>query len=149
MSDVLLEGVGVGLSPVSGRSTVDAVLDQLQAQVSGGSWPVGERIPAETDLAAQLGVSRPAVREAIRIGDLEIRYLTEGVGGCRMGCFEMHVAPNGLVPPPHSHPDHEELVYVLEGTLRYRVGESIRDLGPGDSDGNALRRGALVLQSWC
>jgi uncharacterized cupin superfamily protein len=69
----------------------------------------------------------------IRIGDLEIRYLTEGVGGCRMGCFEMHVAPNGLVPPPHSHPDHEELVYVLEGTLRYRVGESIRDLGPGDS----------------
>ncbi|WP_207944969.1 FadR/GntR family transcriptional regulator [Actinomadura rubrisoli] len=53
------------------------MLDQLQAQVSGGSWPVGERIPAELDLAAQLGVSRPAVREAIRalshVGVLEVR----------------------------------------------------------------------------
>ncbi len=67
----------MGLSPVSSGSTVDAVLEQLQAQVSAGSWPVGERIPAETDLAAQLGVSRPAVREAIRalshVGVLEVR----------------------------------------------------------------------------
>jgi uncharacterized cupin superfamily protein len=75
----------------------------------------------------------PATDEVIRIGDMQIRYLNEATGGCRMGCFEMGVAPNGLVPPPHSHPDHEELVYVLEGTLRYRVGESTRDLGPGDS----------------
>jgi uncharacterized cupin superfamily protein len=75
----------------------------------------------------------PAADEVIRIGDLQIRYLNEAIGGCRMGCFEMHVAPNGLVPPPHRHPDNEELIYVLEGMLRYRVGESTRDLGPGDS----------------
>ncbi|TYB41022.1 FadR family transcriptional regulator [Actinomadura chibensis] len=60
-----------------GGSTVDAVLDQLQAQVSGGSWTVGTRIPAETELAARLGVSRPCVREAIRalthVGVLEVR----------------------------------------------------------------------------
>jgi mannose-6-phosphate isomerase-like protein (cupin superfamily) len=74
-----------------------------------------------------------AADEVIRIGDLEIRYLSEAAGGCRMGCFEMRVAPNGSTPPPHSHPGHEELVYVLEGTLRYRVGENTRDLGPGDS----------------
>jgi quercetin dioxygenase-like cupin family protein len=71
--------------------------------------------------------------EVIRIGDMEIHYLSEATSGCRIGCFEMRVAPNGLIPPPHSHPDHEELVYVLEGTLRYRVGETTRDLGPGDS----------------
>ncbi|WP_199487603.1 FadR/GntR family transcriptional regulator [Actinomadura spongiicola] len=67
----------MGLSPVPGGSTVDAVLDQLQAQVSDGTWPVGTRIPAETELAARLGVSRPAVREAIRalthVGVLEVR----------------------------------------------------------------------------
>lgn len=74
-----------------------------------------------------------AADEVIRIGDMEIRYLSEAKGGCRMGCFEMRVAPSGSIPPPHSHPDHEELVYVLEGTLRYRVGETTRDLGPGDS----------------
>lgn len=65
------------LSRIAGGSTVDAVLDQLQAQVSGGSWPVGERIPAELELASRLGVSRPAVREAIRamahVGVLEVR----------------------------------------------------------------------------
>ncbi|MFV2172149.1 FadR/GntR family transcriptional regulator [Actinomadura sp. LOL_016] len=67
----------MALSPVPGGSTVDAVLNQLQAEVSGGAWPIGGRIPAETDLAAQLGVSRPAVREAIRalshVGVLEVR----------------------------------------------------------------------------
>ncbi|MQY04410.1 FadR/GntR family transcriptional regulator [Actinomadura macrotermitis] len=67
----------MSLTPVPGGSTVDAVLDQLQAEVSGGSWPVGERIPGELELAARLGVSRPAVREAIRalthVGVLEVR----------------------------------------------------------------------------
>ncbi|GAA2426560.1 FadR/GntR family transcriptional regulator [Actinomadura vinacea] len=67
----------VALSPVPGGSTVEAVLEQLQAQVSGGTWPVGGRIPGELDLAASLGVSRPAVREAIRalahVGVLEVR----------------------------------------------------------------------------
>jgi uncharacterized cupin superfamily protein len=88
-----------------------------------------ETLPQERAMSQTV----PAVDEVIRIGDLEIRYLSEAVGGCRMGCFEMLVAPNGLVPPPHSHPDHEELVYVLEGTLRYRVGACTRDLAPGDS----------------
>ncbi|MEW2355374.1 FCD domain-containing protein [Spirillospora sp. NPDC029432] len=67
----------MALSPVPGGSTVDAVLDQLQAEVSGGGWRVGDRIPGELDLAARLGVSRPAVREAIRalahVGVLEVR----------------------------------------------------------------------------
>jgi uncharacterized cupin superfamily protein len=75
----------------------------------------------------------PTTDEVIRIGDMEIRYISEAIGGCRMGSFEMRVAPNGSIPPPHSHPDHEELVYVLEGTLRYTVGGCTRDLGPGDS----------------
>ena len=65
------------LSRVPGGSTVDAVLDQLQGRVSDGSWPVGVRIPSELDLAARLGVSRPAVREAVRalahVGMLEVR----------------------------------------------------------------------------
>ncbi len=77
MSDVLLKEALVVLHPVPSGSTVDAVLDQLQSQVSEGTWPVGGRIPGEVDLAAQLGVSRPAVREAIRalthVGVLEVR----------------------------------------------------------------------------
>ncbi|MGH3240759.1 MAG: FadR/GntR family transcriptional regulator [Spirillospora sp.] len=67
----------MGLSPIPGGSTVDAVLEQLQTQIRDGSWPIGRRIPAELELAARLGVSRPAVREAIRalvhVGVLEVR----------------------------------------------------------------------------
>ncbi len=47
----------------------------------------------------------------------------------------MQVPPGAGVPPPHSHVEHEELVYVLDGTLRYTVGSVTRDLGPGDTMG--------------
>ena len=50
-----------------------------------------------------------------------------------MGMFELSVPPGSNVPPPHSHSKNEECVYVLEGALRYSVGDMTRDLGPGDS----------------
>ena len=75
----------------------------------------------------------PSPSEVIRIGQIEIRYLQEAGDDCRMGCFEMLVPPGSNVPPPHSHTANEELVYVLEGTLRYTVGSETRDLHPGDS----------------
>ena len=78
-------------------------------------------------------VRSPAAPETIRLGQLEIRYLQEAGAGCRMGAFEMRVPPGSNVPPPHSHSANEELVYVLEGTLRYTVGSETRDLKPGDS----------------
>ena len=75
----------------------------------------------------------PAAQEVIRVGQLEIRYLQEAGNGCQMGCFEMRVPPGSNVPPPHSHSANEELVYVIEGTLRYTVGSETRDLQPGDT----------------
>ena len=69
----------------------------------------------------------------IQIGQIEIRYIQEAGNGCQMGCFEMRVPPGSNVPPPHSHANNEELVYVLEGVLRYTVGGETRDLRPGDT----------------
>ena len=71
--------------------------------------------------------------ETIRIGQIEIRYIREAGNGCQMGCFEMRVPPGSNVPPPHSHANNEELVYVLDGVLRYTVGGETRDLRPGDT----------------
>lgn len=71
--------------------------------------------------------------EIIRVGQLEIRYVQAGDNTCKMGCFELRVPPDSNVPPPHSHSANEELIYVLEGTLRYTVGSETRDLQPGDS----------------
>ena len=41
------------------------------------------------------------------------------------------VPPASNVPPAHSHSNNEELVYVLEGRLRYTVGSEARDLSAG------------------
>jgi quercetin dioxygenase-like cupin family protein len=67
----------------------------------------------------------------INVGQLHIRYLVDGSQTSSLGMFELTVPPASNVPPPHSHSDNEEIVYVLEGTLRYTVGSEARDLTPG------------------
>ncbi|MGW7680947.1 FadR/GntR family transcriptional regulator [Kribbella sp. NPDC054772] len=47
-------------------SLVESVGSQLRDEITEGRWAVGERIPSETELVAQLGVSRASVREAVR-----------------------------------------------------------------------------------
>jgi quercetin dioxygenase-like cupin family protein len=69
----------------------------------------------------------------INVGQLGIRYLIDGSQSSSLGMFELTVPPASNVPPPHSHSNNEELVYVLEGTLRYSVGSEMRDLTPGQS----------------
>jgi len=69
----------------------------------------------------------------IKAGQLGIHYLIDGSASGSMGMFELTVPPASNVPPPHSHANNEEVVYVLEGTLRYAVGADTRDLTAGQS----------------
>ncbi|MEX3937815.1 cupin domain-containing protein [Paraburkholderia phymatum] len=73
-----------------------------------------------------------AANEPIMIGGLTIRYLIDGTAKGGMGVFELTVPPGSRVPPPHSHMNNEECVYVLEGKLCYAVDGDVRDLAPGD-----------------
>jgi len=68
----------------------------------------------------------------VRIGQLGIRYILDGSATNSIGVFELTVPPGSNVPPPHSHSRNEECVYVLDGRLRYMVGSTSRDLGPGE-----------------
>ncbi len=49
----------------SGNNRVDAVYQSLRQLMDSGALGVGDRLPTENSLAAQHGVSRPVVREAI------------------------------------------------------------------------------------
>lgn len=55
------------------------IADQVRALVEQGEFPRGSRLPAERELAQQLGVSRPSVREAL------IALEVEGLVEVRMG----------------------------------------------------------------
>lgn len=65
------------ISPLMKRSLVDQALEQLRRRISDGVWAVGQRLPTEPELVAELGISRNTVREAMRVlafsGLIEIR----------------------------------------------------------------------------
>lgn len=46
-------------------SLADRVATVLTEEIRGGRWPVGSKLPTETTLVQELGVSRTVVREAI------------------------------------------------------------------------------------
>jgi len=54
-------------APVARVRTYELVLQRIEAQIVSGALRAGERLPPERDLAELLGVSRPAVREALRV----------------------------------------------------------------------------------
>ena len=64
-------------SPVNSRRTFEAVLAQIADAIRNGELHRGERLPSERVLASQMEVSRPTLREAIKVlaraGVVEVR----------------------------------------------------------------------------
>jgi DNA-binding FadR family transcriptional regulator len=65
------------ITPLIKRSLVDQALEELRLRITEGRWAIGERLPTEPELSAELGISRNTVREAMRVlvfsGLIEIR----------------------------------------------------------------------------
>lgn len=57
----------------------EMVIHQIEEQITAGALVVGDQLPAERDLAARLGVSRAAVREAMRAMEAQ-GVVRSGVG---------------------------------------------------------------------
>lgn len=92
------------IAPLIKRSLVDQALEQLRLRIARGAWAVGERLPTEPELCAELGISRNTVREAMRVlafsGLIEIRQgdgsylrsMTDPLGTMHVRCL---IAPWG------------------------------------------------------
>ena len=65
------------------------IADQIRGLIRSGEFPAGSRLPPERDLAKQLGVSRPSVREAL------IALEVEGLVEVRIGSGIYVLAPGG------------------------------------------------------
>jgi len=69
----------------------------------------------------------------ITIGSLSMRFLVDGSATTgHMAMAEMIVQPHAKVPPPHRHVDVDETIHILEGSLTYRVDDSVRVLNVGE-----------------
>jgi DNA-binding FadR family transcriptional regulator len=77
--------------PVAVTRASSAIVDQIRTAIVTGRVKQGERLPPERELAAQFGVSRVTVRDALRA--LEATGLVEIRVGARGGAFVS--APTG------------------------------------------------------
>jgi GntR family transcriptional repressor for pyruvate dehydrogenase complex len=63
--------------PTEPRRLYQQIADKIKELIAGGTFQVGDRLPAERELAVLLGVSRPSLREALIAldvqGNVEIR----------------------------------------------------------------------------
>jgi DNA-binding FadR family transcriptional regulator len=95
------------------------IAEQLRSLMAGGEFTPGKRLPAERDLAKQLGVSRPSVREALIA--LEVEGWVEVRTGSGVYVLERAGRPAGIdtkVPPTEWGP--LELIRarrVIEGEI--------------------------------
>ena len=70
---------------VSTKTAAAQIAEQVRAAIAAGDVHPGERLPPEHELASQFGVSRPVVREAIKL--LAASQLVESTRGAGGGTF--------------------------------------------------------------
>jgi quercetin dioxygenase-like cupin family protein len=77
-------------------------------------------------------VTGPGQGEVINLGPARVRILEDGrTTAQRLGIVEITLAPRSAGPPQHRHAEHDEGFYVVSGTARFTVGNSVHDAPPG------------------
>jgi DNA-binding FadR family transcriptional regulator len=71
-----------GFSPVGPRRTFESAVEQIADRVRLGELTEGDRLPSERQLAEALQISRPTLREAVRVlADAGVLTVRPGSGG--------------------------------------------------------------------
>ena len=114
-------------------SLVDGAVEQLLEEIQSGRWPVGSKIPPESQLVEQLGMSRTPVREAIRsLVQSGLLVSRQGAGTYVLATDVGKVALRRRV----EEADHEDVVQVRDGldvvaanlAARFRTPEDLAEL---------------------
>jgi GntR family transcriptional regulator, transcriptional repressor for pyruvate dehydrogenase complex len=58
---------GAAFAPVGPRRTFEGAVEQIAERIRLGELATGDRLPSERDLAAAMQISRPTLREAVRV----------------------------------------------------------------------------------
>jgi len=92
--------------------THERVLAQIEENLRTGTWSLGERLPGERALAEQMGVSRPSVREAVRV--------LEAMGIVRTAVGSGPEAGATVVDRPAAGLGAAVRLHIVSGTLPVR-----------------------------
>lgn len=113
----------VAFEKVRSRRLFEEVCEQVQSQIASGKIKIGDRLPAERELAAQFGISRSGVREALR--SLEIAGLITLQKGANGGSFvtssQDSLTRSFQTMVTVGHLSIEDLAEAREGTLELVV----------------------------
>jgi GntR family transcriptional repressor for pyruvate dehydrogenase complex len=105
------------ISTVEPRRLYRQIAAQLSSLIASGEFAVGQRLPSERELAVQLGVSRPSLREAL------IALELEGLVEVRVGAGIWVTASSGRSSATPAQPEGEgpfELLrarWLIEGEV--------------------------------
>ena len=78
---------------ISSSTVVNSVVEKLRAALARGQWRSGDMLPGQRELAEQLGISRPSLREAVIV--LETLGLVRSMPG--KGVVVLEVNPGDAV----------------------------------------------------
>jgi DNA-binding FadR family transcriptional regulator len=112
-------------------TAIDAVFETLLKNIVGGAYPSGTRLPAERELARQLGASRPTLREALRrLGEWNLVEPRRGSGVVvrpyRNWSIEVLAAYLRYGKPQHNQPG---VVQMLLDVLAMRRAVALEVIG--------------------
>src|SRR5438309_8851339 len=85
-----MSALGRAREPVNVRSIrrperaprlTEGAIDKIRERIVSGAWGPGDRLPKESELAAELGLSRNSLREAVRaLSQLRVLEVRQGDG---------------------------------------------------------------------
>src|SRR5258706_1483976 len=124
----------------------EQIVQQIEASVLDGSLKPGDQLPAERELAQRLGVSRTAVREAVKAlrekGLVEAysgrgTFVTDGTTQAARQSFDLMVKLGQQEGSPHL----AELRLILEPGIAAMAAERVKD-----EDLAAMREAVAVME---
>jgi GntR family transcriptional regulator, transcriptional repressor for pyruvate dehydrogenase complex len=141
---------GPGLSRIERAPTYRLVYEVIEREILEGRLRVGDPLPAELQLAEQLGVNRSTVREGIRL--LEKSGLVERNGGKRPRISTPHYlelassASRALILHSVTFRELWDASMVLEPSIAERAARNIDDSGLAELSANLERMEAAVAE---
>jgi GntR family transcriptional regulator, transcriptional repressor for pyruvate dehydrogenase complex len=109
--------MAIQLKPVESRRLYQQIADQIRELIDRGGFEAGTRLPPERDLALQLGVSRPSLREALIALDVEGRVEVRSGSGVYVSAARPSPAPAKTAAMGESPSQLMEARSIIEGEV--------------------------------